>query len=180
MKYFILILASATFTAGLSARATDPLVTAIAADFSVAITTAALLASAFAFTHAFVQPVMGPVAERFGKSRIICVCLLLVGIGNIFGFFAPTYETLLASRVICGIGAGGVIPVALALIADNFPVKERQVAMSRVLAGTLSGALLGVAFSGIIGDFLGWRYVMLIIGSLIVISALSVMFAFRG
>lgn len=180
MKYFILILASATFTAGLSARATDPLVTAISADFTVAITTAALLASAFAFTHAVVQPVMGPVAERFGKSRLISICLLLVGLGNIAGFFAPSFELLLASRVICGVGAGGVIPVALAVIADNFPVKERQIAMSRVLAGTLSGALLGVAFSGVIADLLGWRYVLLIIGTMVVVSAFTVMFAFRG
>jgi MFS transporter, DHA1 family, inner membrane transport protein len=180
MKYFIPILASATFTAGLSARATDPLVTAISSDFSVAITVAALLSSAFAFTHAIVQPVMGPVAERFGKVRLISVCLFMVGIGNIAGFFAPTFELLMASRVICGIGAGGVIPVALAVIADNFPIKERQVAMSRVLAGTLSGALLGVALSGVIADVLGWRYVPLIIGSMVVVSAFSVMFAFRG
>lgn len=180
MNYFILILASATFTAGLSGRATDPLITAISSEFSVAITVAALLASAFAFTFAIVQPVMGPVAERFGKSRLICACLLLVGFGNIAGFFAPSFEFLMASRVICGIGAGGVIPVVLAIIADNFPVKERQIAMSRVLAGTLSGAVIGVAFAGIIADFLGWRYVLLIIGCLVVISAVSVMFAFRG
>lgn len=181
MHYLIPILASATFTSGLSGRAPDPIMTAISADFSVAITTVALLSSAFAFTFAMVQPVMGVIAERFGKPRVIATCLLLVGVGNLVSGITPSFPLLLASRVICGIGAGGIVPVVLAFVSDRVPVIEkRQVTMSRILAGTLSGGILGAALSGVIGDLLGWRSVFLVIGSLVLISATSVSIAFRN
>jgi predicted MFS family arabinose efflux permease len=57
MKYLTPILAGATFTTGLSARAPDPVMFAIASDFAVANTTAVLLSSASASAFALGQPV---------------------------------------------------------------------------------------------------------------------------
>lgn len=181
MHYLIPVLASATFTVGLSTRSTDPILTAIASDFSVAITIAALLSSSFALSYAMVQFGMGLIAERFGKMRVINVCLLLVGIGNLAAAYASSFEVLLMSRMICGIGAGGIIPVVMAFIGDNVPViAERQVTMSRILAGTLTGSVLGISMSGVIADLAGWRSVFLIIGILVLISFVSVTIVFRN
>jgi MFS transporter, DHA1 family, inner membrane transport protein len=180
MHYLILLLAGATFTSGLSGRATEPVITAIASEYVVAITTVALLSSAFAFTFAMVQPVMGVVAERFGKPRVISVCLLLVAIGNLAAAFAPSFPILLVSRVVCGAGAGGIVPIILAFVADRVAFEQRQVTMSRILAGTLSGQLIGAALSGVIGDLVGWRGVFLVIGCLVLISAITVTFALRN
>lgn len=177
MQYLIAVLAGATFTTGLSARASDPVITAIAADFSVRITTAALLSSAFAFAFALVQPVTGVFAERFGKPRVITACLLLVGLGNIASCFASSFALLLASRVVCGIGAGGAVPVVLAFVSDRVSLDLRQVTMSRILAGTMTGGLLGAGISGVIGDLLGWRSVFVIIGGLVLISSTTVALA---
>ena len=55
------------FASALSVRAIDPVVPQIAADFSISPTTAALLAAAFA-AYGLAQPVLGPVADAFGKS----------------------------------------------------------------------------------------------------------------
>ena len=52
--------------------------------------------------------------------------------------FTDSFELLLATRVICGLGAGGVLPVALGLTGDLFPVDKRRVAMSRIMAGALT------------------------------------------
>ncbi len=179
MHYLIPILAGATFTTGLSARAPDPVMSAIASDFAVAITTAALLSSAFAFAFALVQPVTGVLAERFGKPHVIAACLLLVAIGNLASAFASSFDLLLASRIICGLGAGGAVPVVLAFVSDRVSLDLRQVTMSRILAGTMSGGLLGAAISGIVGDLFGWRSVFLIIGVLVLISTTTVAVALR-
>ena len=73
------IIALATFSAALSARALDPVLPHVAEDFSVSIATAASFAAAFAFTFAIIQPVLGAVADMFGKARLMVVCLALLG-----------------------------------------------------------------------------------------------------
>ena len=68
------ILCFLIFTSALSVRAIDPVVPQIAADFAISPTTAALLAAAFA-AYGLAQPVLGPMADAFGKARMMVVCL---------------------------------------------------------------------------------------------------------
>src|SRR5262249_32265886 len=61
--------------------------------------------------------------------------------------------------------AGGIFPVAMALNGDLVPVKQRQVAISRLLAVALTGNVVGSSIAGVIGDMFGWRGVFAILGS---------------
>ena len=94
----------------------------MAADLLISVPTAALAASAMAFTYACVQPVLGNLGDHFGKPRIIGICLFVASAGNIIAAFATSFEMLLIGRILCGIGGGGVMPVALGLIGDLFPL----------------------------------------------------------
>src|SRR6202789_1920912 len=109
------IIALATFAASLSARALDPVLPHIASDFGVTIAAAAGFAAVFAFTFAIVQPVLGAAADLFGKARLVIVCLVLLGLANILGALSSSFSLLFASRVLAGIGAGGVFPISLGL-----------------------------------------------------------------
>jgi len=174
------IIALATFAASLSARALDPLLPRVAGDFGISIATAAGFASVFAFTFAIVQPVMGAAADLFGKARLMIVCLVLLGIANILGAVATSFPLLFASRILAGIGSGGVFPVALGLTSDLVGPEKRQVAISRTLAGSMTGNLLGASFSGVIGDFVGWRGVLAVLGGLVIVASVAVAAGFRG
>ena len=57
---------------------------------------------------------------------------------------------------------------------------KRQVAIGRTLAGSMTGNLLGASLSGLIGDFLGWRGVLAVLGSLAVVASVAVAIGFRG
>lgn len=83
-------------------------------------------------------------------------------------------------RIVAGLVAGGVFPVALALIGDLVPVKQRQVAIGRLLAIGLTGNLLGASISGAIADVFGWRGVFVLLGLFGLIMAAAAFFAFRG
>ena len=107
------IITLATFAASLSARALDPVLPHVADDFGVSIATAAGFASVFAFTFAIIQPVLGAAADLFGKARLMVVCLMLLGVANILGAMSTSFWMLFASRILAGIGSGGVFPVAL-------------------------------------------------------------------
>src|SRR3954449_11997152 len=174
------IIALATFAASLSARALDPVLPHIAGDFDVSIATAASFAAVFAFTFAIVQPVLGAAADLFGKARLMIACLVLLGLANILGALATSFPLLFATRILAGIGSGGVFPIALGLTSDLVGPEKRQLAIGRTLMGSMSGNLLGASFSGLIGDFLGWRGVLAILGALVVLAAVAVAAGFRG
>lgn len=174
------IIALSGFAASLSTRALDPVLPRVATEFAVSITTAAGLAAVTAFTFAVVQPAVGALADLFGKARLMTVCLALLGLSNLLGAMSSSFTVLFACRILAGIGAGGVFPVALGLTSDLVEPQRRQVAIGRVLGGSMAGNLLGASASGVIGEFLGWRGVLAVLGLLVTIAALAVAFGFRG
>jgi len=116
----------------------------------------------------------------FGKARLMIVCLVLLGLANILGALSTSFPLLFATRILAGIGSGGVFPVALSLTSDLVGPEKRQVAIGRTLAGSMTGNLLGASFSGVIGDFLGWRGVLAVLGLLVVVASVAVAAGFRG
>jgi predicted MFS family arabinose efflux permease len=174
------IIALTTFAASLSARALDPVLPHVADEFGVSIATAASFSAVFAFTFAIVQPVLGAAADLFGKARLMIVCLVLLGLASILGALSTSFPLLFATRILAGIGSGGVFPVALGLTSDLVGPEKRQVAIGRTLAGSMTGNLLGASFSGVIGDFLGWRGVLAVLGLLVIVASVAVAAGFRG
>ncbi|MGY8634014.1 MFS transporter [Bradyrhizobium sp. 14AA] len=174
------IIALAGFSAALSTRALDPVLPHVAEDFAISITTAASIAAGFALIYALVQPAIGAAADLFGKARLMTLCLALLGVACILGALASSFSGLFASRILAGIAAGGVFPVALGLTSDLVAPAKRQIAIGRTMAGSMAGNLLGASASGIIGDLIGWRGVLVILGALGLIAAVAVAAGFRG
>ena len=81
---------------------------------------------------------LGAAADLFGKARLMIVCLVLLGLANILGAMATSFWMLFASRILAGIGSGGVFPVALSLTSDLVGPEKRQIAIGRTLMGSMS------------------------------------------
>lgn len=173
------VIAMTTFAASLSSRAMEPVIPLIADDLAVSIATAASLSAAVALTFALVQPILGAAADMFGKARLMIVCLALLGAANIIGALATSFEMLFLSRILCGIAAGGTFPIAMGLTSDLVATEQRQVALGRILAGAMTGNLLGASAAGVIGDFLGWRGVLVVLGVLVIAAAVAAWIGFR-
>lgn len=174
MGSVINIMALVVFATSLFSRSVDPIVPQIAIGLNVAPATAALLSTGFTLPYALIQPLIGAIADMFSKTRLIIVCMIVLGVASVSSAFATNFETLMTLRVIAGCASGGVFPIALAVVADQVPLAQRQVALGRVLAAALSGNLLGATASGIIGDLVGWRGVFATTGT---ISLLALIFA---
>ncbi len=173
---FLVVFASTLFT-----RAVDPVVPMIARDLNIEVTTAALLSTAFTFPYAFAQPLLGTIADFFGKTRLMSLSLIIVVMTTLVCAFAQNFSLLVAMRVIAGILAGGIYPVGVAMVGDLVPeVHARQVAIGQLLAAALTGNLIGATASGLIGDLLGWRGVFFSIGAFGLVVAVIAFFAFRG
>jgi predicted MFS family arabinose efflux permease len=171
----LVVFASTIFT-----RAVDPLIPKIAADLAIDVKTAALLSTAFTFPYALVQPVLGALGDHFGKTRLMNLCLLVVALASLVCAVAMSLSLLIAMRVLAGCVAGGLFPIALALIGDLVPVQQRQVAIGRLLAVGLSGNLLGASIAGVIADLAGWRGVFGAFGLFALVVTIAAYAALRG
>src|ERR1700750_2454551 len=174
------IIALANFAASLSARARAPVLPHVADDFGISIAAAASFSAVFAFTFAIIQPVLGAAADLFGKARLMIIFLVLLCLASILGALSTAFPLLFATRILAGIGSGGVFPIALGLASDLVAPDKRQVAIGRTLAGAMTGNLLGASASGLIGDFLGWRGVLAVLGVLVIAASVAVAIGFRG
>jgi predicted MFS family arabinose efflux permease len=168
------------FATSLFVRAVDPVIPKIASDLWVEAATAALLSTAFALPYAILQPLLGPVADIIGKTRLMTICLVLLVVAAGVSAAATSFEVLLLLRVLSGVVSGGIYPVSMALVADMVPIGQRQVALSRILFAGMSGNLLGATASGIVGDLIGWRGVFLVLAAVGAVVLTVALFGFRG
>ena len=152
---FIFVLCG--LASALSNRSLDPLITQIARDFDIPVTTAALMSSAYAFPYAFSQPVLGPIGDFYGKSLVLKCCLWLLTACMVGIAVAPTFHMMLTIRLVGGVAAGGIMPVTMALMGDRYPPAVRQLAIGRFLTAGLTGMVLGASIAGIMAVTIGWR-----------------------
>jgi predicted MFS family arabinose efflux permease len=180
MASLINLLAFVNFAASLFARSVDPLIPQVAASLNVEMTTAALLSTAFALSYALIQPVLGALADVFSKTWMIAGCMLVLGLATLAGGLATSFEMLFVMRVLAGIGAGGIFPIAMAVAGDHVPVAQRQVAFGKLLFAGMTGILLGASGSGVIADLVGWRGVFFATGGIDLLALALVLPRLRG
>lgn len=106
-------------------------------------------------------PLIARLSDRFGRRMLYTASIGLFGIGSLIVVIAPVYALVLLGRAVQGLGAGGIFPVASAVIGDAFPPERRGRALG------LIGAVFGIAFliGPIIGGLLlmlGWQWLFLI------------------
>ena len=118
----------------------------------------AILAS-FKWTYAFLSPVGGYVADRYGRRHVIAGSLLVWSAVTWATGQVTSHEQLLTTRALMGISEAFYIPAALALIADYHagPTRSRAVGLHQM--GIYVGVIVG-GFGGYAADHgsLGWRW----------------------
>ncbi|MET7710467.1 MDR family MFS transporter [Micromonospora sp. NPDC005413] len=109
-------------------------------------------------------PLWGKMADLYSKKLLIQLSLGLFVVGSLIAGFTPNVEVLLVSRVVQGIGAGGMTALATIVMAAMIPPRElgRYAGIFGAVfgVGTIAGPLIG----GLLVDtsWLGWRWCFLI------------------
>lgn len=76
-----------------------------------------------------------PLADRFGVRRILLCCVLIYASLTVLMVFANSLNTLMAARFICGIGMGGAMPSAMALMSEYSPPRLRTLMVTLAACG---------------------------------------------
>lgn len=103
-------------------------------------------------------PIYGKLGDLIGRKGLFIGALIVFLIGSVFGGMAHTMTTLIAGRAIQGIGAGGLMILSQAIIADIIPARERGRYMGWM--GGIFGlsTVLGPLLGGWFTEGIGWRW----------------------
>jgi MFS family permease len=117
----------------------------------------------FKWVYAFLSPVGGYLADRFGRRPTICLSLLVWSAVTWATGHVTTYDGLLLTRSLMGTSEAFYIPAALALIADHHRGRTRSRAVGMHQMAIYCGVITG-GFSGYVADGPGWRWAFLACG----------------
>jgi predicted MFS family arabinose efflux permease len=159
------------FSSAIANRTLDPLTVEIARDLNVPIASVALLSSALAFMYAAGQPVIGPLGDHFGKSRVLKLAMWICAASVLASAFAPNFHVLLAIRPITGFAAGGIVPVGMALLGDMYGPANRQIVLARFIMAAIIGQIAGAMLAGTLEAWVGWRGVLFICAAIVFFAA---------
>ena len=134
------------------------LLTPIRAEFKLDATGAGLVASA-TFVGMFLgAATAGRLADRYGRRAVFTTTLLIFSAGSALSALAPTFETLLAARIVAGLGLGGELPVAATLVSELSPRAQRGRMIVLLESFWAYGTILaGIVAITVVANY-GWRW----------------------
>lgn len=125
-----------------------------------------------------ILPLSGALGDRWGRRSVIVVGLLLIMVGSSLGGLATTMPALIIARVVQGLGAGGMLVLTQAAVADVWPVRERAPVMSVIGAVFAAAAVGGPLLGGWLTAGPGWRWMFWInlpVGAAALVACLALL-----
>lgn len=120
-----------------------------------------ILDSYFIVIAALLVP-FGLLADRAGRKRAFLVGVAAFGLTSALCAVAPTWELLVAARVLQGISAAMIAPVSLALVLPEFPREERATAVGIWGAAAALAAACGPPLGGLLVEVADWRWIFVV------------------
>lgn len=153
----LLALATGAFAIGTTEFMPMGLLPVIADGVRVSIPTAGMLVSAYAIGVMVGAPVMTLLFSRFGKRAALMSLMLIFTAGNLLSAFAPSYTTLLLSRLITSLNHGAFFGIGAVVAASVVPKEKQASAIAAMFMGLTVANVGGVPAATWMGQQLGWR-----------------------
>jgi MFS family permease len=100
---------------------------------------------------------VGLLVDRVRRIPVLAMSMILWSVTTVLGAFAPSYSTLLLSRVGLGAVAATAGPAIASLTGDYFPSRERGRVYGYILSGEIAGTAAGFIVSGTLASAFSWR-----------------------
>lgn len=130
--------------------------------FQADIAAAQGVATYYALALGIVIPIAGWLADRYGIKRVYVGSLIAFTAASVLCSLAPSLDTLIAFRIIKGLGGGSLLPLGTALLFTAFPSEERGFALGIFGIPALFAPAVGPALGGYLVQYADWRYIFLI------------------
>jgi len=165
-SWTLLSFAAAAFMVRAVMLMIGPLLVVLADDFGTSIAVAGQLAAATFVAWGITAPLVGPISDTYGRKPVLLIGVLLMALGVLGSGAAWSYGSLLATRLITGVGSAMLPMTMMAALADNLPSEKVGKAVGFVTASSWVGLALGVPAIALLGYIGGWRLPFYITGGL--------------
>lgn len=172
-RALVLTLAVVTGAAVANIYYAQPLLAAIAGDFTTSTGTAALLVTASQLGYAAALALLVPLGDLLERRRLVTVLLVVTAIGLVAAAVAPTFPALVAAIFAVGVSSA-VAQIVVPLAASLAPDATRGRVVGTVMSGLLIGILVARTVAGGLAELGGWRLVYGLAAAVMLVLAVVV------
>lgn len=157
-------LAAATFIIFFQAYMVAPLIPALSNAFGTSVETVGLIVPAYLIPYGVATLAYGLLADRLGIHRIMFASLAAFAALTVLTATAQSVEQLALWRMVTGIGASGVVPLALALVGRLYPYEQRGRPLGWLFGTMAGGMAFGSPLGALIVPVVGWQGLFVVVG----------------
>ncbi|HEY0259022.1 MAG TPA: MFS transporter, partial [Lacisediminihabitans sp.] len=137
------------------------------------------LFSIYLLAQAVSVPVYAKLSDVIGRKPIILIGIGLFLLGSVLCGFAWSMPALILFRVIQGLGAGAVQPMAITIAGDIYTVAERAKTQGYLASVWAISSVVGPTLGGVFSQYLSWRWIFFVNVPLCVIAVVLLVRTFH-
>jgi len=160
-EHLLRMLSAATFLIFFQAYMVAPLIPLLSTVFGVSSQTIGFIVPAYMIPYGVSTLFYGLLSDRLGRRRIMFASLLAFVVLTALTATAQSASQLILWRLLTGLGASGVVPLALALMGTLFPYEQRGRPLGWLFGAMAGGMAFGSTFGALLEPFVGWRGIFL-------------------
>jgi len=170
MPIALLALTLSAFAIGTTEFVIVGLLPTVAADLSISIPSAGLLVSLYALGVAIGAPVLTALTGKLPRKALLLSLMALFTAGNLLAWKAPSYESLVAARILTGLAHGVFFSIGSTIATGLVPREKAASAIAIMFTGLTVALVTGVPLGTFIGQHFGWRETFLAVSALGVVA----------
>ncbi len=173
MPLALLALTLSAFAIGTTEFVIVGLIPTMAQDLQVSLPSAGLLVSLYALGVTVGAPVLTALTGHWNRKHVLLAVMTLFVAGNVLAWQAPSYETLIAARVITGLAHGVFFSIGSTIATGLVPKEKAASAIAIMFTGLTVALVTGVPLGTYIGQSFGWQSTFLAVALLGLIALIG-------
>ena len=118
---------------------------------------AAWIVNGYILGYVVAMPLMGRLADAYGRGRVFTMALLVFCAGSAWVALSNDLTSLTLARTLQAAGGGALVPVALSMVAQRTSFERRAIGLGAMAAAAEAGGLVGPLWGGVVAELIGWR-----------------------
>lgn len=159
------MLAVATFMIFFQAYMVAPIIPTLSNAFGTSVQTVGLVVPAYLIPYGIATLVYGLLADRLGAQRIMFASLAAFAALTALTATSTSVVQIALWRILTGLGASGIVPLALVLVAKLFPYEQRGRPLGWLFGAMAGGMAFGSPLGAMLVPVIGWRGLFLLVGA---------------
>ncbi|QMV68006.1 MFS transporter [Sphingobacterium paramultivorum] len=170
----VYILSLATFIVFFQGFMVAPLLPLLSEQFGTTTRHVSFIEPSYLLGYGLFTLVYAPLSDRFGRFRIIALCLIIFSVLTLLTAYAHGINQMIFLRLLTGIGAAGIAPTTISWISDRYPYEKRGHALGIFFGNMAGGTAFGSSAGALITSLVGWQWLFIGVASIALLILLLI------